>query len=91
MMSWKVCIRKRSWTSLNYHSGICLEGLSKTTENLSQDSWSPSRDLNFESPKYEAEVLTTQQQHSVNDNVQRSVRGFWRSKGREHGKPRQYS
>jgi hypothetical protein len=32
--------------NLSYYPGICLEALGKTTKNLSQDSWSPGRDLN---------------------------------------------
>jgi hypothetical protein len=44
---------------LMYYSGIRLEGLSKTTLNLSQGSRSPMRDLNPGPPEYEAGVLTT--------------------------------
>jgi hypothetical protein len=36
-----------------------MEGLRKTTRNLSQDSPSPGRNLNKGPPKYEAGVLTT--------------------------------
>jgi hypothetical protein len=36
---------------LKYCSGIRLEGLRETTNNLSQDSWSPSPDLNPGPPK----------------------------------------
>jgi hypothetical protein len=56
-MNWKGCGRKRSWPNLRYYPGICLEGLRKTTKNLSQDSRSP--------PEYEAGELTTQLQRSV--------------------------
>jgi hypothetical protein len=51
--------KKRSWPNLRYYSGICLEGLRKTTKNLSQDSRSPGRDLDPGPPEYEAGVLTT--------------------------------
>jgi hypothetical protein len=44
---------------LIYQSGICLEGLRKTTKNLSQDSRSPGRDLNPRFSEYEARVLAT--------------------------------
>jgi hypothetical protein len=36
-----------------------MEGLSKTTENLSQNSRSPGRDLKKGLPKYETRVLPT--------------------------------
>jgi hypothetical protein len=58
-MNWKGCGRKRSWPNLRYYPGICLEGLTKTTKNLSQHSRSPGRDLNPGPPEYEAGVLTT--------------------------------
>jgi hypothetical protein len=45
MMNWKRCWR-RSWPNLRYYPGICLEGLRKTTNNLSRDSRSQDRDLN---------------------------------------------
>jgi hypothetical protein len=37
-MNWKGCRRKRSLPDLRHYWGICLEGLRKTTKNLSQDS-----------------------------------------------------
>jgi hypothetical protein len=43
-----------------YHTGICLEGMRKTTKNLSQDSRSLDRDLNQGPPEYEVCVLSTQ-------------------------------
>jgi hypothetical protein len=52
-MNWKGCGRKRSWPNLRYYPGICLEGLRKTTKNLSQDNRSPGRDLNPGPPEYE--------------------------------------
>jgi hypothetical protein len=36
------------------HPSIFLEGLRKTTKNLSHDSRSPGRDLNTGPPEYEA-------------------------------------
>jgi hypothetical protein len=45
-MSWIGCGRKWSWPEFRHYPGICLEELRKTTTNLSQDSWSPGRDLN---------------------------------------------
>jgi hypothetical protein len=34
MMNWKECERKRLWPNLSYCPGIFLEGLGKTTKNL---------------------------------------------------------
>jgi hypothetical protein len=51
--------RKWSWPNLRYYPKICLEGLRKATNNLSQGSWSPSQDLILRPPKYEAGVITT--------------------------------
>jgi hypothetical protein len=41
-MNWKGCGRNRSWVNLKSYPGICLEGLSKTTVSLSQDSFRSS-------------------------------------------------
>jgi hypothetical protein len=46
MMKWQGYGRKRSWPDLRYYPGIFVEGLRKTTKNLSQESRSLSRDLN---------------------------------------------
>jgi hypothetical protein len=46
--------RKQSWPNLRYYPGICVEKLRKTIKNLSQDSWSLSRDLNSGLPEYKA-------------------------------------
>jgi hypothetical protein len=46
-------------------NGIFLEGLMKTTKDLSQDSRFPGRDLNPGPPEYEAVVLTTQPRCSM--------------------------
>jgi hypothetical protein len=65
MMNWKGFGRKLSWCNRRYYPGICLEGLRKTTKNLSQDSQSLGQDLNPGPPKYNAGVLTTQPRHST--------------------------
>jgi hypothetical protein len=57
--------RKRSWPYLRYYPSTCLEGLSKTMRNLSQDRQSPGRDLYPGLHEYEARVLTTWPRHSV--------------------------
>jgi hypothetical protein len=41
MMTWKGFGRKQSWTNLRYYLGIQLEGQSKNTKNLIQDSQLP--------------------------------------------------
>jgi hypothetical protein len=61
---WKGCGRKRSWPNLKYYLGIGLEGLRKTTKNLSQHSRSPGRDLNPGPPEYEG-VLSTRLRNSA--------------------------
>jgi hypothetical protein len=65
MMNWKGCGRKRSWSNLRYYPRIWLDRTRKTIKNLSQDSRSPGRDLNPGPPEYEAGVLTTRSQCSV--------------------------
>jgi hypothetical protein len=64
-MNRKGCGRKRPWPNLRYYNGIFLEGLRKTTKNLSRDSRSPGRDLNPRPPEYESGVLTTRLRRSV--------------------------
>jgi hypothetical protein len=59
MMNWKECGRKQQWPNLRCYLGICLEGLSKTTKNLGQDSRSPGQDLDLGHPEIKAVVLTT--------------------------------
>jgi hypothetical protein len=44
----------RTWSNLMYYTCICLKGLSKTTNNLSQHSRSTGRDLNQGPPEHEA-------------------------------------
>jgi hypothetical protein len=41
---------------LRYCNSICMEGLRKTTKNLSQDSQSLGQDLNLGPPECEASV-----------------------------------
>jgi hypothetical protein len=64
-MNWKRRGRKRSWPNLRYCHGIYLEGLRKTTKNLSWDSRSPGRDLNPGPLEYEAGVLTTRLRRDI--------------------------
>jgi hypothetical protein len=52
-----------------YYPGNFLEGMRKTTKNLSQDSRSPGRGLNPGLPEYEAGVLITRPQRSVTFRV----------------------
>jgi hypothetical protein len=67
MMILKGYGRKRLWSNfkVEYYPIIHLEILRKGTKNLSQDRWSPVRDLNPGPPEYEAGVLTTQPLRSV--------------------------
>lgn len=48
-----------------YSPSIFMEGPKKTTETLSQYSWSPDRDLNEGAPEYEPGVLSARQRRSV--------------------------
>jgi hypothetical protein len=64
-MNWRGCGRKRSCPNFKYYTGICLEGLTKTMKNLSQDSRSPGRDSNPGPPEYYAGMLTTRPRRSV--------------------------
>jgi hypothetical protein len=50
---------------LRYYPGIRMEGLRKTTKNLTQDSRSARRDLSAVPPEYEAGWLTTRPRRSV--------------------------
>jgi hypothetical protein len=50
---------------LRFHPSIHLDGLRKTTKNISQDIWSLDLDLNLGPPEYEAGMLTTQPQRLV--------------------------
>jgi hypothetical protein len=65
MMNCKGFRRRQSWPDLRYFPGIYLDGLRKTTKNLSQDILSPGRDLNPGLTEYESEVLTTRPLNSV--------------------------
>jgi hypothetical protein len=57
-MNGKGCGRKRSWPNIRYYPGIFLEGLRKTTKNLSQDIQALGRDLNLGPPEYEGLSLS---------------------------------
>jgi hypothetical protein len=50
MMNWKGYERNRLWPNLRYYPGIYMEGLRKTTNNLSQDSRSAGQALNSGRP-----------------------------------------
>jgi hypothetical protein len=67
IMNWEEYRRKWSWLNWNYCPGICLEGLRKNINNLSQNSRSPGIDLNPGPSEYEG-VLTTQPWSSVESN-----------------------
>jgi hypothetical protein len=63
---WRPQQATRSTTEMEDNDpDIRLEGLRKTTKNLSQDNWSPDGDLNPGPPKYDAGVLTTRLRRSV--------------------------
>jgi hypothetical protein len=52
-------VRKQTWLNFKYYPGICLEGLRRTTKNLSHDSRYSGQDLNSRPPEYEVgEKLT---------------------------------
>jgi hypothetical protein len=50
---------------LRYYLNIRMEGLWKTTKNISRDTWFSGRDLNPESIEYESRVSTTRPRRSV--------------------------
>jgi hypothetical protein len=52
-------------TCLIKESQNLLEGTEENNDNVSKNSQSPGRDLNFESPKYKAEMLTARLRRSV--------------------------
>jgi hypothetical protein len=54
----------RSCPNLTYYFDICMEGLRKTAETLSQCSRPAGRDVNLGPPEYKR-VLTTRQLYSV--------------------------
>jgi hypothetical protein len=56
--NWKGFWRKRWWPILSYYPEIRMEGMRKTTKNLSQDSRFRGRDLNPGPQEYEAGALT---------------------------------
>jgi hypothetical protein len=65
MMNWKGFSRKISWPNLRYYPGICLEGLKKRRKTSIRITGRRSRDLNPGPPEYDAGVLTTLPQRSV--------------------------
>jgi hypothetical protein len=66
MMKLKRLGRKRLCPNFKILSGDCLEGLRKTTKNLSQDTRFPGRDLSPEPMEYAAGALTTRLPQRVN-------------------------
>jgi hypothetical protein len=62
----------RIWNKLArcnlYYPGICLQGLRIAMIKINHDSCSPGQDLNSESPKYEAGVLTAGMQCPVSND-----------------------
>jgi hypothetical protein len=56
---------EESGRGLVYNTGIFLNGLSKTTEALSQESCILDRDLNRGPPAYVAGLLTSRPQRSM--------------------------
>jgi hypothetical protein len=59
-MNGKTYGRKRPWPNLKCYPGIFLDGLRKTTKNLSQDSRSAGRDLKPGPPEYQVGALCYQ-------------------------------
>jgi hypothetical protein len=57
-MNWKECGWKRPWPNIIYCTGICLDGLRKTTKTC-QNSRSPDRDSNAGASEYKIGMLTT--------------------------------
>jgi hypothetical protein len=57
MINWKGCARNRKCHNFKVLSRNLPGGTEEKHENLSQDSWPPSRDLNPGPPEYEAGVV----------------------------------
>jgi hypothetical protein len=51
MMNWEGRGMEWLWTNLSSYPGICLEGLKKITENISQGDRCPGRDSRETSPE----------------------------------------
>jgi hypothetical protein len=64
-MNWKGFERKQSWLNFEVVSRYSPVYTEENQESLSQDSRSPSRDLNPEPREYAAGVLTTNPRRSV--------------------------
>jgi hypothetical protein len=65
MMNWKGCGRKQLWPNLRHYPNICLQGLRKTTKTSVKIAGLQVGTLNPGPPEYEAGVLITQPQRSV--------------------------
>ena len=74
-----VCVKgsgcSRIWGRSN-HPVICLGGLRNVTRILSQDSWSPGRDLAPKPADKEAGLLTVRQGHSISFGIYREVKSI---------------
>jgi hypothetical protein len=56
MMNWKERGRKQMWPNLRFYPGISVDGLRKTTENLSQYSCLQDEILNHDVPNMEKDT-----------------------------------
>jgi hypothetical protein len=65
MMNWKGCGRKGLWPNGRYYPSTCMNGLRKTTKNISQDSRPPGRDLNPGLPEYKALCLNIEINYQI--------------------------
>jgi hypothetical protein len=65
MINWNGSGRKPSWPNLRYYFKICVEGVRKITNHLSQDSPSPGRNFNPGPPEYKAGVSVIRLRRSV--------------------------
>lgn len=55
--NWYICGINRSWPNLRHSSGICHEGLTKTTKIISQCSQCPDQYQIWPLGKYKSEIL----------------------------------
>jgi hypothetical protein len=67
--------KKSLWPNLRYYTEIFLEGLRKAIKIFIQESRSPDQDMNPRLPEYEAVMLITRPQRSV-EQVKKSCSIF---------------